>query len=301
MSHRKQLERIKTLYDKGENIIQFLKSQASRQQNTDEDILISYDLQAGSYTQLIKERYDLFSPIFEEYVAVINALGPINSLVEVGVGEATTLANVWRQLANRPQFVGGFDISWSRVRCAKRYFSEINPSVDAQLVVGNLFESPYADNSIDVVYTSHSIEPNGGREAEALSELYRIASRYVVLFEPAYELTDNQAAKERMRSHGYITRILETCRELGYHVAQARLMKHPVNPLNPTGLFLIEKSASAPPKEADLCCPVTKSIFVTSSDSGSLFSPGSLLAYPVIQGIPCLLPENGVVATHYLD
>lgn len=301
MNHRQQLDRIKALYDKGENVIQFLKGQGSRQQNTDEDILISYDLQAGSYTQLIKEKYELFAPIFQEYINVLNGLGAIHSLVEAGVGEATTLANVSRQLAHVPAVVGGFDISWSRVMYGKRYFAETNPGREANLVVGNLFETPYADNSIDVVYTSHSIEPNGGRETEAIRELYRIASRYVVLFEPAYELTENAAAKERMKSHGYVTRIIETCKELGYKLVETRLMQNPVNPMNPTGLFLIEKNAAAAPQPSGLCCPVTKSAFGPVRDAGSLFAPQSLLAYPVIQGVPCLLAENGVVATHYLD
>jgi ubiquinone/menaquinone biosynthesis C-methylase UbiE len=34
----------------------------------------------------------------------------------------------------------------------------------ADLVVADLFHIPFADNSVDVVYTSHSLEPNGGRE-----------------------------------------------------------------------------------------------------------------------------------------
>ncbi len=31
------------------------------------------------------------------------------------------------------------------------------------------------------------------------------------------------------------------------------------------------------------------------------FSKESLLLYPIIEGIPCLLPENAIIATHYLD
>jgi uncharacterized protein YbaR (Trm112 family) len=31
------------------------------------------------------------------------------------------------------------------------------------------------------------------------------------------------------------------------------------------------------------------------------FSKESLLLYPIIEMIPCLLPENAIIATHYLD
>ncbi|CAM5272174.1 Methyltransferase domain-containing protein OS=Lysinibacillus sphaericus OX=1421 GN=LS41612_21290 PE=4 SV=1 [Lysinibacillus sphaericus] len=62
---------------------------------------------------------------------------------------------------------------------------------------------PLANNSIDLVYTVHALEPNGGKELEALKELYRVASKYVVLVEPYYEGA-NSEAKERMDRLGYI-------------------------------------------------------------------------------------------------
>ena len=69
------------------------------------------------------------------------------------------------------------------------------------------------DNAIDVVYTSHSIEPNGGREEEALLELYRIAKKYVVLLEPCYEKASS-AARKRMEKHNYITNLFDTVNKL---------------------------------------------------------------------------------------
>ena len=47
------------------------------------------------------------------------------------------------------------------------------------------------------------MEPNGGREKEALLELSRIARKYLVLIEPAYEYA-SEKGKERMDLHGYV-------------------------------------------------------------------------------------------------
>ena len=57
MQKYKLLSEIKKLYDKGENIIQYLKLYHSDKQMTStEDIMISYDFQAGEYTEEYKRK-----------------------------------------------------------------------------------------------------------------------------------------------------------------------------------------------------------------------------------------------------
>ncbi|MGO5065110.1 hypothetical protein [Clostridium sp. LCP25S3_F8] len=51
----------------------------------------------------------------------------------------------------------------------------------------NLFCFPLKGNSIDIVYTSHFIQPNGRKEKETLMELYRITNKYLIILELAYE------------------------------------------------------------------------------------------------------------------
>ena len=46
MEKFKQLQKIKELYEKGGNIIEYLKSIDNNDTNTTEDIMISYDFQA---------------------------------------------------------------------------------------------------------------------------------------------------------------------------------------------------------------------------------------------------------------
>ena len=46
--------------------------------------------------------------------------------------------------------------------------------------MGDMFNLPITDDSIDLVYTVHALEPNGGKEKEALKELYRITKKYLM-------------------------------------------------------------------------------------------------------------------------
>jgi ubiquinone/menaquinone biosynthesis C-methylase UbiE len=165
-----------------------------------------------------------------------------SSLLEGGCEEATTLAGVLNALPRKPSECLGFDISWSRCAEGLGWLKSVEAS--AKLFVAELFAIPLADESVDVVYTSHSIEPNGGREEEALTELLRVARRAVALIEPLYELGTPEA-QERMRHHGYV----RTC----------RLLDYASNPVNPSGVVVIEKNREAQPCSvgSQFRCPLT--------------------------------------------
>ena len=130
--------------------------------NTSKMIEVAYDLQSGSYTAGLKnEKNAKINKIYTK--SVVNAILQLckpKSIMEAGVGEATTLADVAASLGEDVCSFG-FDISWSRVAYAKRYLEKNNVS-NATLCTGDMFNIPFAENSIDVVYTSHSIEPNVG-------------------------------------------------------------------------------------------------------------------------------------------
>lgn len=290
------LHKIKELYSENENIIAYLKKKNNKEQNTLEDILISYDFQAGAYTQGYKENPTHKDEYCTYISAVLDNLGEYNSIVEAGVGEATTLGIVLSKVKRKPKQFYGFDISWSRIKYANTFMEELGFE-DVELFTGDLFNMPLKDNSIDIVYTSHSIEPNGGREEDALKELYRVANKYLVLLEPSYELA-NEEAQKRMKEHGYVTELLCTAQRLGYKIIEHRLFDVSANPLNPTGLLIIEKSGSEE-IENPLCCPVTKTNILKQKNA--FYSEDSLLAYPIIDNIPCLLPQNAIIATKFLD
>lgn len=293
MEKFKQLEKIKEVFSKGENIIKYLKILDNSSQNSVEDILISYDVQAGSYIRLLNHEFK--SKYCISLAKIIDGYQPYTSIMEAGIGEATTLGYLLKRLSRQPESILGFDISWSRLKFAQNFLNESGLNYTS-LFAANLFEIPLLDNSVDIVYTSHAIEPNGGREKEALQELYRVTGKYLILLEPAFEFA-NAAAKARMKDHGFVENLYTASVELGYKIIEHRLFEHSANPLNPTGLIVIEKSNSI--NQPELKCPLTKTNLIKYNDS-LLFSKDSLLSYPVIDNIPCLLKENSILTTHLL-
>ena len=288
-----KLNEIKQRFLKGDNIIHNYSSESLR-----DSILVSYDLQAGSYT-----RDDHKVSVSRDRTALhvsetINALGPFHSMMEVGVGEANNMGRIISRLAApQPNQIFGFDLSYSRIMYAKNNIGKNIPIV--QLFVGDLFHCPLSDNSIDVVYTLHSLEPNGGREEQALKELYRVANKYLLLFEPEYGL-GSQSAKEHINKHGYVKNLSSIAKSLGYNVIEHKLLYESMTTKNNTGLTIIKKeNSSSPDKQSPISCPITKTTMELIN--GNYFSKDSLLLYPVINGIPCLLPDNAIVAAHYTD
>lgn len=296
MDKFKILNRIKNVYENNGNIIQYLKDLDGQTHNSLEDILISYDFQAGSYIKEYEKEPKIKDMYCKQLAGIIDGLGNYDSIIEVGVGEATTLGNVLKLIKNKSISSYGFDISWSRIKYAKKFLQKKNIE-KVNLFVADLFCLPLKDNSIDIVYTSHSIEPNGGKEREALMELYRITNKYLILLEPDYEFA-NEEAKNRMRHHGYVTNLYSTAKDLGYEIIEHKLFGINSNQLNPTGLIIIKKDGQT--KETNpMCCPITKKDI--SLIKSCYFSEESFLIYPIIDGIPCFLPQNAILASRFLD
>lgn len=294
---------MRAAHARGENVMAYARHVARSVENSPSAILIAYDLQAGSYIGEARRDPDGNVRWCAQLADILSPLVTAqSSLLEVGCGEATTLAGVLRRLAVAPRHALGFDVSWSRCAEGRSWLSEQGTA--ARLFVADLFEIPLEDASIDVVYTSHSIEPNGGREEAALRELLRIARRAVVLVEPIYELA-SERAQARMRHHGYARRLKETAERLGGTVVEYRLLAETSNPLNPSGLVHIEKTGAGqePAARSDMQmsgtppwrCPLTHAPLV---DLGDAFLSGDTgLAYPVLRGIPLLGVQHAIVAS----
>lgn len=288
---------LREAYRNGENITALLRGQTGGE-NSAGIIEAAYDLQAGSYvrSQRDPKRSEFKAAYAAELIKVFAEIGMPSCVLEAGVGEATTLSYVLKAMG-KPMPAMGLDISWSRVNWAKRWLREQGIE-GVKLALADLEHLPLADHAIDVVYTSHSIEPNRGREREILAELYRVTGRYLVLLEPGYELA-SEKARARMDEHGYCGDLPGQAEALGMRVVRHRLFPLSANPDNPTALTVIEKATDHKPDNLKWHCPVAGGQLVESQ--GAFYSDQSMLAYPVLGGLPCLRGEKGIIASQFLD
>jgi len=297
MEKFRYIQKVKEVYSNGGNIIDYLKRASNSNVNTVEDIMISYDFQAGTYIKFYYQNKEYYENYCSSLAKVINGLCNFNSIIEIGVGEATTLANLLVKLKKRPSYIYGFDISWSRLKFAKNFLKDFSFN-SVKLFTADLFDIPLPDNSFDIVYTSHSIEPNGGKEEAALKELYRITKKYLVLLEPSYEF-GNQEAKKRIERLGYVKDLYKISKQLGYKIIEHRLFDYYSNPLNPTALLIIEKNSTNDNNKPTLLCPISRTK-LHKYNKNLIYSKESHLAYPVIDNIPCILKDNAILAFHLL-
>tara|TARA_B100002052_G_scaffold256571_1_gene247420 strand:+ start:7249 stop:8172 length:924 start_codon:yes stop_codon:yes gene_type:complete len=300
----KDVNKIIEEYKKGTNLIEYLTKNYSDKLEKNEITQLSYDIQAGSY--ILKA---LKNPEFEierakAFAKEINNLGSFDSILEAGAGEATSMAAMLNELEFKPKKIKGFDISFSRILYAKDFIkNKISSGVD--FAVGNIDSCPLSDDSIDLVYTIHALEPNGGNELNLLKELIRITRKYLVLFEPNYELGSNDS-KKHIEKHNYVKNLYGVAESLGHEIIENKII-FDSNPKskNNTGVLIIkkvenkEKNNKNKLKLSDWACPISKQNLEIRSNY--LFSKESKMAYPVIDEIPILLKNKAILATHLDD
>ena len=290
------LKELSDTYARGENMTKYFLKKRIDEKYKELLINISYDLQAGEYT-----KFENISPniLYDSYL--IKLLGPLfkesSSLLHLGVGEATTLSLLLKNFEKNFDYVLGLDISWSRLSFARKNIKKFN--CENKLFVASMSKIPLQDNSVDIVFTHHSIEPNGGAELELMMEGFRVCRKVLVLVEPFYEVA-NESQQNRMSSLGYARDLEKIATEICEDVEVERLL-YSKNPENPSGLFILRKS----PLEESVStlgdpkikwrCPISGHAL---TDFGSyFFNQQNGLAYPVLDGIPVLSANNVILAS----
>ena len=197
----------RTALNEGKNITASLREYLNVPANTPEIIEIAYDLQAGSYIENVRNDMGGYSRYCDELAFVLrdacSRIHNIRTVLDIGTGEMTIFSGVASRVFSANEELFACDISLSRLLKGREFINSSLKSNTIQPIFADFFELPFSDKSIDVVMSTHALEPNGGDECRALIEIFRVARKLVVLFEPSYE-NNSPEGRARMDSLGYV-------------------------------------------------------------------------------------------------
>ncbi len=299
-------------YKKGLNINKYIqenKNLFSKSLISSSDaIALSYDLQAGSYIRYFNKNYERSSNYIDYIINHLEKLNLLNkfkknskeiSICDFGTGEATNYSLIIKSLYKKGiDFLPfGMDISLSRLTMAKKHLSKECKNIQSEFFLGDLKSIPLSENAIDISFTSHAIEPNGGKEKIILDELIRVTKNYLVLAEPIYETASSEQAK-RMREFNYIKKLKTKLYENNLvEIIHESLfpIEFIANPLNRTSLIIAKKKNRNFLENKNIKsiynCPIEK-INLTKNENFWISKAGS--CYPEINSIPILISSKAL-------
>jgi len=293
------LKKAKLEIEKHGNIVAFLKKIDNQSENSSKIIEISYDLQAGSYIGYANSHCETIANYSAEISTILDE-NIVNSdiVLDVGAGELTTLSLVLEQLINKPERVIAFDLSWSRLFLGLEFMQsrDVPKEINFSTFVADMKCIPLCSNSVDVVTSSHALEPNGGSLQKILSELFRIARRKLILFEPSYEFNSLEG-KQRMEYHGYIKDLSSEVTALGGKLIECIQIDNAINSLNPTFCYIIEPpEINFENESSGSLFSVPGTSYPLTHEDGFFMSENLGVSFPILRDIPLLKPENAILS-----
>ena len=296
------VEQCKALYSRRVNLIEYLEKHKEHDVSLEDRIALSYDIQAGSYTkdycnsESIRHAYRESGKKIARFIEEISP----GTVLDAGTGEATILANVVPNCTKEDIEFAAFDISISRLLYAKSFLRDKKVRMP-RLFTSNLTGISLAENSTDLVMTHHAIEPNGGMEDTICRELNRVTRKYALLIEPSWELACNEQ-RQRMLHHGYVKNLPVALERNGFNILVNEPWAHDSNPLNVAALILAEKTAVAKDADfGDFQFAYPSSNFLLQKVADGYYCERMGVLFPAVQEIACLLEEECLLATRYLE
>lgn len=293
------LAEARRVYAAGGNVTEYLRQARGEVQNSEEIIEIAYDLQAGSYAEWATANLAALERFADEVAAVVTAhTGGLGTFLDAGTGELTTLSVLAARLPGIERLLA-FDISWSRLRHGLEFASARMPAAlraRTEVFAADIARLPLAAKSVDVVLSNHALEPNGGREVELLTELFRVAKSKLILCEPSFE-NNSEEGRTRMTRLGYVKDLAGVAATLGATVVDVVRIASTANPLNPTHAYVLDPPPYHGPVQTNVVYtdPGTETPLRKHADC--MFSTRHGLAYPILQGIPVLTEDAAFLAS----
>jgi ubiquinone/menaquinone biosynthesis C-methylase UbiE len=291
---------LRQAYSRGDNITQLLTN-SNPNLDRSEIIEIAYDIQSGSYTKYALESSGILKRYASEICDLAKPyLAEHDVILDCGAGELTTLSALSEHLPAQCQLLA-CDISLSRLKVGRRFAERVMRGDLARalrLFVADMGRLPIADSSVDVVFTSHALEPNHGRERDLLAELLRVARRQLLLFEPSWENAD-ELVRTRMEQHGYVRDLPQHIDAAGGRLVSVEPLPNSLNSVNPTYCYVVEPvNKESQPSFADQAFQCPRSGYPYHKQQSYWWNQEGGWAYPEIDGIACLREKHGVLMSH---
>lgn len=292
------INKLKKLYNQKVNVLDYLRKKKKKNYNDEQEIRLSYELQAGVYIKEISNKNFAKKNIkfCKEFSEVFDKLG-CNSILHAGVGDAKSLTTILKLMKSSPSLVYGFDISLSRLIYAKK-FLESNGFPKSDLFLSSATKLPLPDNSFEIVFTIETIEANIGKELEIIKELLRVTGKYLVLNEPIYDFK-NKNICEHIEKNAYSKSLENIIKKLNVCIIDSFIMSNPLNKKNKTSIIIIKKTNNFSQKKIKYLSPNKKSILKKYGDL--LYSEKEGLVFPSIYGVRCLEVSNAIMSLRFKE
>ncbi len=287
------INNIRKLYKNNENIIKYLNENYKGKIPKEKVIELAYNLQSGSYIKLYHKKKSSFKKLHDELSQkILDCIENFDvrpvSLLDAGCGEMTTLTAIINRISIDLD-VFAFDTSIPRVVLGRDFFNK-NLLVKSKLVpfISTMSEIPLPSNSIDIVMTNHSIEPNNGNESKIINELFRVTKNVLIMFEPLFDYGSPEIQK-RMLEHNYAKNIYKHVKKLNGYI-KTESINNSINKLNPTYFHVITKKSVNQKTKIKFTSPGTD--YRLNKKNSWYHSKDFNLMFPIFEDLPILKLDN---------
>ncbi len=277
-------------FKKKKNLQIFLKK---KKFSDEQSIKMSYNVQSGTYIKFFNSlSKNKINKIYQPIIDVIKKnFNDSKTILDFGCGELTTSLFIFNKIKKNIKNYYANDVSLNRLILGQNYLKSKLKNKEfkkIKLFCNSSAGLPFKDNSIDLIITIHSLEPNNKHKELFINELFRVSKKGLILMEPHYEISNDQQ-KKRMLKFNYIRGIKKLFNKKNCNL---KIIKkdHHINSLNVSSLFVVKKK---PIRKNNSTVYVEPKTYDNLKDINNfLYSPKSLRLYPVYNDISIFSNES---------